>query len=230
MMLIRNILFWVLFFTTSTSIMAQGENLRHEILMETTSGNMRIMLYDETPLHRDNFLRLVREGFYDGCLFHRVIRNFMIQTGDSSTRHARQGDLIGLYSLDYSIPAEIDFPARFHRRGALAMARESDNVNPKRESSATQFYIVYGDTYTDASLDKAQRQLDKSTGGAVKLPPEVRKVYQEVGGAPYLDGQYTVFGEVVEGLDVLGSIQNEETDKNNRPVKDVRILKMSVIK
>ncbi len=214
------------------SMSAQNTNdtLRHEVLFKTTMGNIRVVLYNETPRHRDNFLKLVREGYYDGNLFHRVISNFMIQSGDSTTRHAQPGQPVGLYSPDYTIPAEIRFPQIFHKRGALAAAREPDDVNPDFASSASQFYIVYGRRMTEDMLDHAQARLDQATHGTVKLTPEIRQVYNRIGGTPHLDGQYTVFGEVTEGLDVVKNIQWVETDDKDRPVEDVRIIRATVVR
>lgn len=207
-----------------------ADTLRHEVLLETTKGNIRIALYNETPQHRDNFIKLVKEGFYDGLLFHRVIDRFMIQTGDSASRHAAPGQMLGDSPESYKIPAEIRYPALFHKRGAVAAARESDNVNPDRESSASQFYIVYGRRFNDSMLDDVQLRLDKNTGGTVKLTPEIREAYKRFGGTPHLDGQYTVFGEVTEGIDTVENIEWAETDKNDRPVEDIRIIRATVIK
>lgn len=209
---------------------AQTDTARHEILLETTMGNIRLALYNETPLHRDNFLKLVRDGYYDGNLFHRVISRFMIQSGDSTSRHAKAGEQLGEGDLDYRIPSEIVFPKYFHKRGALAAAREGDDINPNRESSAAQFYIVYGRRFNDEMLDKVQERITKATDGKITLTPEIRQAYFERGGTPHLDGQYTVFGEVLEGIDVVERIQTVETDKNDRPVEDVRIVKATVIK
>ena len=197
--------------------------------METSMGNIRLALYNETPLHRDNFIKNVREGVYDGLLFHRVISSFMIQGGDTASRNAAPGQQLGDTEESYSIPAEIRYPQLFHKRGALAAAREGDNVNPERRSSATQFYIVYGRRFTDEMLDKVQERLDGVKGG-VTLTPEVREVYRQKGGTPHLDGLYTVFGEVFEGMDVVREIQWVETDSNNRPVEDVRIIKATVVR
>ena len=197
--------------------------------METSMGNIRLALYNETPLHRDNFIKNVREGVYDGLLFHRVISSFMIQGGDTASRNAAPGQQLGDTEESYSIPAEIRYPQLFHKRGALAAAREGDNVNPERRSSATQFYIVYGRRFTDEMLDKVQERLDGVKGG-VTLTPEVREVYRQKGGTPHLDGLYTVFGEVLEGMDVVREIQWVETDSNNRPVEDVRIIKATVVR
>lgn len=212
----------------SVSASAQ-DTLRHEVLMETSMGNIRLALYNETPLHRDNFIKNVREGVYDGLLFHRVISSFMIQGGDTASRNAAPGQQLGDTEESYSIPAEIRYPQLFHKRGALAAAREGDNVNPERRSSATQFYIVYGRRFTDEMLDKVQERLDGVKGG-VTLTPEVREVYRQKGGTPHLDGLYTVFGEVLEGMDVVREIQWVETDSNNRPVEDVRIIKATVVR
>ncbi len=216
---------------SASCITAQtSDTLRHEVLLETTKGNIRIALYNETPQHRDNFIKLVKEGFYDGLLFHRVIDRFMIQTGDSASRHAAPGQMLGDSPESYKIPAEIRYPALFHKRGAVAAARESDNVNPDRESSASQFYIVYGRRFNDSMLDDVQLRLDKNTGGTVKLTPEIREAYKRFGGTPHLDGQYTVFGEVTEGIDTVENIEWAETDKNDRPVEDIRIIRATVIK
>ena len=206
------------------------DTLRHEVVLETSMGNVRIVLHNETPLHRDNFLKLVREGYYDGNLFHRVISSFMIQTGDSTSRHAQPGAPAGDYSPDYTLPAEIRYPALYHHRGAVAAARESDDVNPEHRSSASQFYIVYGRRFNEDMLDQVQARLDKATKGKVTIPPALREAYYKKGGTPHLDGQYTVFGEVVEGMDVVQAIQNVETDAHDRPLHDVRILRAVVVK
>lgn len=206
------------------------DTLRHEVVLETSMGNVRIVLHNETPLHRDNFLKLVREGYYDGNLFHRVISSFMIQTGDSTSRHAQPGAPAGDYSPDYTLPVEIRYPALYHHRGAVAAARESDDVNPEHRSSASQFYIVYGRRFNEDMLDQVQARLDKATKGKVTIPPALREAYYKKGGTPHLDGQYTVFGEVVEGMDVVQAIQNVETDAHDRPLQDVRILRAVVVK
>ncbi len=202
----------------------------HEVLLETTAGNIRIALSDSTPLHRDNFLKLVRSGFYDGVLFHRVIPQFMVQTGDSASRHAKPGVLLGDSPEAYTVPAEIRFPKLFHRYGAVAAAREDETVNPQLASSASQFYIVTGQVYDDYNLDRRQQRLDEKTGGQVKLTREVREVYKTEGGTPHLDGTYTVFGQVTEGMDVVETIQWADRDENNRPTADIRILRATVTK
>ena len=196
------------------------------VVMETTEGTIVLKLYDQTPLHRDNFRSLVAEGAFDSLLFHRVIQDFMIQGGDPDSKYAEPGVLLGEGDRDYTVPAEFRLEdGIFHRRGVLAGAREGDNVNPEQRSSAMQFYIVWGKIFDDAGLDKVQERLDNRTGGRVKLTPEMREVYKTVGGTPHLDGQYTVFGEVVSGLDVVDTIQHVPTDENDRPLTDVRILK-----
>lgn len=206
------------------------DSLQHEVLIETTMGRVRVTLYNDTPKHRDNFLKLVREGYYDGLLFHRVIPGFMIQAGDSASRHAVPEQKLGDSPEAYTIPAEIRFPERFHKCGALAAAREGDEVNPERASSSTQFYIVNGRMFDDDQLAAAQEYLDEQTGGKIKLTPEVKEVYRSYGGAPHLDGLYTVFGEVIEGLDIVDQIQWVERNADNRPKTDVRIVRATVVK
>ena len=222
-----NIVFSVLFALLSVSVTAQDE--RAQVLLETTEGNIRIALYNETPLHRDNFLKLVGEHHYDSLLFHRVIKDFMIQTGDSKSRHAQPGQRLGSGELDYTIEAEFRVPQLYHRRGAVAAAREPDRINPDQRSGACQFYIVWGRTYSDATLSRIQERLDEKTQGRVKLTPEMLETYKTIGGTPHLDGQYTVFGEVIEGLDVVDRIQQVATDQNDRPTTDVRILRATII-
>ena len=196
------------------------------VVMETTAGTIVLKLYDQTPLHRDNFRSLVAEGAYDSLLFHRVIQNFMIQGGDPESKYAKQGQLLGEGDRNYTVPAEFRLEdGIFHRRGVLAAAREGDNVNPQQRSSAMQFYIVWGKIFDDEGLDKVQERLDRQTGGRVKLTPKMREVYKTVGGTPHLDGQYTVFGEVVSGLDVVDAIQQVSTDESDRPLRDVRIIR-----
>lgn len=191
--------------------------------MTTTEGKIVLLLYDATPLHRDNFLKLVKNGTYEGLLFHRVIKNFMIQGGDPTSRDAKPGKPLGDGTLGYTVPAEIK-PGLFHKRGALCAARQGDNVNPKRESSASQFYIVQGQVWDNATLDMMEQRFGK------KISPEQRKLYTTVGGTPHLDGEYTVFGEVVDGMDVVDRIAAAECDRMDRPVKDVRILSVKIKK
>lgn len=196
------------------------------VVMETTMGTIELKLYDETPLHRDNFVKLVKENAFDSLLFHRVIQDFMIQGGDPDSKHAAPGVLLGEGDRPYTLPAEFRLEQGiYHRRGVIASAREGDDVNPEQRSSAMQFYIVWGKIFDDEGLDKVQERLDQRTGGRVRLTPEMREVYKTVGGTPHLDGQYTVWGEVVDGLDVVDAIQRVPTDANDRPLEDVLILR-----
>ena len=198
--------------------------------MRTTAGDIVLELSDLTPIHRDNFMQLVEEKYFDSLLFHRVIENFMIQGGDPRTREISgreffaDGEETGDPRYWEDIPAEINFPTLYHKRGALAAAREGDNVNPQRRSSRTQFYIVWGRTFDDEQLDAQQQRISRSTAGKVILPDSIREVYRTVGGTPHLDGQYTVFGHVVSGLEIVDKIQRSATDSLDRPVEDVRIL------
>lgn len=204
---------------------------RPEVLIETTMGNIRVALYNETPLHRDNFLKLIREyHYYDSLLFHRVIPDFMIQAGDPYSKNAQKGAVLGDHSLDYTIPAEIRLPQIYHKRGALAAAREPDMVNPKRESSSSQFYIVYGRKQDERGLQRGRDNLRQLFGDSIQMTDEMREVYTTVGGTPHLDGGYTVFGEVLDGMDVVDRIQRVERDANDRPLEDVRIVKATILK
>ena len=204
--------------------------------MQTTAGNIVLELSDLTPGHRDNFMQLVEEHYFDSLLFHRVIENFMIQGGDPRTREISgreffaDGEETGDPRYWEDIPAEINFPTLYHKRGALAAAREGDNVNPQRRSSRTQFYIVWGRTFDDEQLDAQQQRISRSTAGKVVLPDSIREVYRTVGGTPHLDGQYTVFGHVVSGLEIVDKIQRSATDSLDRPVEDVRILSVREVK
>ena len=209
---------------------ANAQTSTTEVLLETTAGNIRIALYDETPQHRDNFLKLTKMGIYDSLLFHRVIKDFMIQSGDINSKNAKPGQLLGTGDLDYTQEPEFRLPQIFHRRGVVAMAREGDKMNPERRSAACQFYIVWGKIFDDKRLAKVQERLDSATQGQVKLTPEMMEVYKTIGGTPHLDGQYTVFGEITEGMDIVEKIQLAQTDKNDRPLEDIRILKASVTK
>lgn len=187
------------------------------VLIETEYGDMKARLYNSTPLHRDNFIKLANEGFYDDLLFHRVIDGFMLQGGDPTSKDAPAGTPLGMGGPGYEIDAEI---GALHMKGALAAAR---NNNPQKRSSGSQFYIVHGGPVTEAALDAiAQRSNHTYT-------PEQKQLYVELGGTPQLDFQYTVFGEVVEGYEVIDAIAKVPTDANDRPVQDVK-MKVSVIK
>lgn len=246
-----------------------------KVEIQTTMGNIEIALYNETPQHRDNFIKLVKEGTYDGVLFHRVIKDFMIQGGDVKSKTAKPGEMLGDGDLNYTVPAEFVFPKYFHKKGALAAARTGDQVNPERASSACQFYIVTGKVYTPSTLatlesrnrekqkmeifqrlatphrkdimkmrmagDTAgmktlQDELIKQTEaevaktGKFTFTPEQIEAYTTVGGALHLDGSYTVYGEVTKGLDVVDKIQNVDTDGNDRPKSDVKVIKMTIKK
>lgn len=242
------------------------------LLLETSMGDIRVRLYDDTPKHRDNIVKLAKEGFYDGTLFHRVIKDFMIQAGDPKSKNATDTATLGSGDTGYTIPAEFVYPKYFHRRGVVAAARMGDDVNPKQESSGCQFYIVTGKKFTEEELDALESQLNQQqlqtafnrmahqhmkdifkmrkandTLGLKKLEDtlfeqakqevlahmfrfneEQRKAYTTMGGAPHLDGQYTVFGEVIEGMDVVDAIQNVKTGRADRPIKNVVIEKVTV--
>lgn len=240
--------------------------------IQTNLGVIKVKLYEDTPKHSENFLKWVKEKHYDGLLFHRVIKDFMIQGGASDSKNAPAGEMVGMAELGYTIDAEI-LPVHHHVKGALAAARQGDEVNPDKKSSGEQFYIVQGKTYTDRQLDLLEQQrlyraksklgeklyravreehqtylrrgqkqhadslikeindkIEKqfSAGNPFQLSPESRELYKSVGGTPFLDGDYTVFGEVVEGLDVLDKIAAVKTDDNDRPLEDVVILGMKL--
>lgn len=197
-------------------------NQTTRVKVETDSGTIVVKLYNETPLHRNNFIKLVKEHFYDGLLFHRVIKNFMIQGGDPDSKTAQSGATLGEGGLPYTIPAEFN-SALFHKKGALAAAREGDDVNPTKASSSTQFYLVEGKVLTDAEMDKMESRFKMT------IPEEHRKIYRTIGGTPFLDMNYTVFGEVESGLDVISKIANAEKDSNNRPLKDIK-MKITILK
>ncbi len=235
-----------------------------KVRIMTMLGDIVVRLYDETPIHRDNFVKLVKEGYYDGTLFHRVIKDFMIQGGDPDSKGAPAGKMLGVGGPDYTLEAEIKDNI-FHKRGALAAARQGDEVNPERRSSGSQFYIVWGQVYSEGQLRQFSKQLrmqkvqsvfnelaaahreeimqmrrernrsglqelqDRLVAEAEKkvgkegLTDEQVKLYSTVGGTPHLDGQYTVFGEVEEGLDVVEMIQNTATGRADRPVDDLEM-------
>ncbi len=242
--------------------------------VETTEGNFTVMLYGDTPKHRDNFVKLAREGYYNGTLFHRVIKDFMIQAGDPDSKNAPAGKALGSGGPDYKIDAEIVFPKHFHKRYTLAAARQGDQVNPMRQSSGSQFYVVTGtklDTAQVAGLEQrlkmsrmqkafndlamehrdsirqmqmrgdreglkalqdtlvAQVEAQAANDTTPALTPEMKEAYTTVGGAPHLDGDYTVFGEVISGFDTIDRIEKAETDGRDRPKEDVRIIAMKVL-
>jgi peptidyl-prolyl cis-trans isomerase B (cyclophilin B) len=244
------------------------------VLIETSLGNLKLRLYDETPQHRDNFLKLVGQKYYDSLLFHRVIKDFMIQGGDPGSKGAPANKQLGSGGPGYQIPAEIVHPKLFHKRGALSAARTGDQVNPKKESSGSQFYIVWGSVYSEAQLNNMEQQkkqqamqvffdelavarqdtiqalykagnqagLDTLQNELIRLTKaefvknpgkggfttEQKTAYTTVGGYPSLDGEYTVFGEVIEGLDVVEKIQNCQTGQGDRPQTDIS-MKMTII-
>ncbi len=242
--------------------------------IKTTMGDIRICLYDATPKHRDNFLKLVNEKFYEGTLFHRVINEFMIQAGDPDSKNAPSGKMLGSGGPGYNVDAEIVYPQYFHKKGALAAARQGDQVNPLKKSSGSQFYIVTGRVYNEGQLRQMEVQLAnkqkqgifnelamqhrdqimsmrkaKDVAGLQALQdslatqvetiasqnpasftPEQKQIYSTVGGSPHLDGDYTVFGEVVSGMDVIEKIEKVATNAQDRPVEDVKIISMTVVK
>jgi len=193
------------------------------VLLETTEGSIKILLYDETPLHRDNFLKLVKEGYYNGLLFHRCIPNFMIQAGDPDSRNADANKSLGTGGPSYKIPAEI-MPKYYHKKGAVAAARQGDAVNPEKMSSGSQFYIVQGTKMSHSQLTSME-----NTNRHTPFNPQQIQDYTTLGGTPHLDNSYTVFGEVTEGLDVLDKIAAQPTGLKNRPLKDIRIIRATVV-
>lgn len=206
---------------TVSQAVASSQPVRVE--MVTTEGKMVFVLYDDTPRHRDNFVKLVNQGFYDGLLFHRVINHFMIQGGDPNSKNAQPGAMLGDGTLGYTVPAEFR-SNHFHKKGTLCAARQGDNVNPEKASSSCQFYVVQGQVWDSGTLDKMEQRFGK------KFSEEQRKAYTTVGGTPHLDGDYTVFGEVVEGMEVIDKIAAVKTGAADRPVQDVRIISVKVIK
>ncbi|MCS2310975.1 peptidylprolyl isomerase [Phocaeicola vulgatus] len=242
------------------------------VKLETTMGNITVALYNETPKHRDNFIKLVKEGVYDSTLFHRVIKQFMIQAGDPDSKNASDTAMLGGGDVGYTIPAEFN-PKFFHKKGVLAAARQGDDVNPEKASSGCQFYIVTGRKFTEPQLlgmenkineqreealfDSLARQHMKEiykmrkagdNAGLLELQdtleaqareladkeekfrftPEQIKAYSTIGGAPHLDGSYTVFGEVTEGMEVVDNIEIAKTNRADRPIENIRILKASI--
>ena len=251
------------------------KNEDYQIKLETTYGNIIIKLYNETPAHRDNFVKLVNDGVYDGTLFHRVIKDFMIQAGDPSSKTATAGQRLGTGDVGYTLPAEFVYPKYYHKRGALAAARQGDQVNPKKESSGCQFYIVWGKTYSEQELTameksmyqkeemrlfqakaaerqeeikqyRMERNQEKLTAlqeiilaevhsemtakQTHKLTDQQRNDYMTIGGTPHLDNEYTVFGEVVKGMEIIAKISEAKTDNMDRPAEDIKIIKAKVVR
>ena len=256
-----------------TNKMQQTDTSSVKVKVETTLGNFTVLLYGDTPLHRDNFVKLIKEGYYNGTLFHRVINEFMVQAGDPDSKTAKPGQQLGAGGPGYTIPAEIVYPRHFHKRGALAAARQGDQVNPMKESSGSQFYIVTGKKVTDAEmaqlenyarntamqnyfnnlvmknqdeiarlrqnndregLGKLQEKLIAETeahftDSTELVTPEMKQAYKTVGGTPHLDNAYTVFGEVIDGMDTVDKIEKVQTDRSDRPKEDVKIIKMEIV-
>lgn len=212
-------------FLVCVSAVAKKKEKRSVVRIETSMGNIRVALSDDTPIHRDNFLKLASEGFYDGTLFHRVIQDFMIQGGDPDSKGAAPGALLGEGGPGYTLEPEFLLPYLYHWRGVIAAARESDDVNPEMRSSGSQFYIVWGKKQTPAAIKKVKAMLSEK---GITLTPLMVDDYIMRGGTPHLDGTYTVFGEVIEGMDVVDAIQRVKTDKRNRPLEDVIVQKMVV--
>ena len=207
---------------TDEKVAAENRNIKG-LVLETDAGNITIRLFNETPDYRDNFIKLTKEHFYDSLLIHRVIKNFGIQSGAADTRYAKKGDIIGYKGPGYMIPAHI-IPGLYHKRGMIGSPRKPDTENQRLRSDGSQFYIVSGRTYTDAGLDELEKQND------YKFTEEQREVYKTFGGAPHLDGSYTVFGEVISGMDVVDKISLVETDDDWRPLEDIRLNKITILK
>ena len=211
-----------LLFSLCLSVFAQEKETM--VLIQTDKGKIQVKLYNETPLHRDNFIKLVQAGQYEGLLFHRIIKQFIIQAGDINSKNAPLEQKLGDGELGYTIPAEIVYPRYFHKNGQLGAARTGDELNPEKASSASQFYIVTGNFYTERELDKIEQEKN------IKLTPEQRQAYMTQGGAPHLDGAYTIFGEVVKGMKVVDKMQFVATDMNDRPLKNIKIKSMKIVK
>jgi peptidyl-prolyl cis-trans isomerase B (cyclophilin B) len=207
------------------TVRIKKSDLQKDVLMATDSGNLILRLKDETPLHRDNFIKLVKSKYYNNISFHRVIAGFMIQAGDEKTKPKADSTR---FLKSYTLPAEIS-PVFYHKKGILAAARMGDNVNPKRESSGVQFYIVQGRVFNDKSLDSVETY--RLNGR--KIPADQREIYKTVGGAPHLDQTYTIFGELVYGFDVLDKIAQTKTSGRqggDKPLSDIRIRKVKMIR
>ena len=219
------ILFMGIFSLAQKDSVVTKKDRKKDVLLQTNYGDIVVRLSDSTPLHRDNFLKLVKTHYYDSVLFHRVIKNFMIQGGDPNSKHAKPGEPLGEGGPGYTIPAEFR-STLFHKKGVIAAARDN---NPEKASSGSQFYIVQGKVFTDAGLDSVETY--RLNGR--KIPADQREVYKTVGGTPHLDQGYTVFGEVIKGLDVVDKIASVATsngEDRDRPLEDVRIIKAKLIK
>lgn len=207
------------------TVKLKKKDFKRDIRMQTDSGMLILRLFDATPLHQKNFLGLVKSGYYEGIGFHRIISGFMIQAGDEKTKMDADSTK---FMKNYTLPAEIN-PNFFHQKGMLAAARMGDNVNPSRASSGVQFYIVQGRIFNDQSLDSVETY--RLNGR--KIPPEQRSIYKTKGGAPHLDQQYTIFGELIQGFDVLDKIAGVKTtgrSGGDKPIQDIRIKKVSLIR
>lgn len=219
--------FWIVLLVLFPILTCSAKKEKRSVVrIETTAGIIRVALLDDAPIHRDNFLKLVDRGHYDGTLFHRVIKDFMIQGGDPDSRNAAPGVALGEGDVKYTLPAEFLLPYFYHLRGALAAARQGDDVNPLMRSSGSQFYIVWGKDFKSSSeLNKVRDRLEEN---GIEMTRQMYDEYLQRGGAPHLDGTYTVFGEVIEGLDVVFAIQGVATDERDRPLEDVKVLRMVI--
>jgi peptidylprolyl isomerase/peptidyl-prolyl cis-trans isomerase B (cyclophilin B) len=206
------------------TISASAQEKETKVLIITDMGKITVKLYNETPRHRDNFIKLVEGKKYNNTLFHRVIKQFMIQAGEKYSPNDSIAGKTEDKEPDYKIPAEIIYPEYFHKKGRLCAARQGDNVNPERASSANQFYIVTGKHFTEHELDKMEKEKN------ITLTPEQREAYKMTGGTPHLDGTYTIFGEVLKGMKTVHKIEMEPTDNNDRPLKNVKIKTMKILK
>ncbi|MDH6533934.1 peptidylprolyl isomerase [Parabacteroides sp. 52] len=206
------------------SLSAQEKENETMVLIDTDMGKIKVKLFNETPLHRDNFIKNVNNKLYDGLLFHRVIKQFMIQGGDIESKDAPLEKHLGDGDLGYTVPAEFVYPQYFHKRGMLCAARTADAENPEKASSSSQFYIVTGKHYTAMELDKMENNNNKT------FTPEEREAYMLEGGTPHLDGNYTVFGEVISGMKTVDKIQFVPTNEDDRPLKNVKIKSMTIVK
>jgi cyclophilin family peptidyl-prolyl cis-trans isomerase len=225
---------FISFFCISVITLAQKDSIvtkkdkKKDVLLQTSMGDIIIHLSDSTPLHRDNFLKLMKVGFYDSLLFHRVIKDFMIQGGDPNSKNAPTGEQLGNGGPSYTVPAEIR-TTLFHKKGVIAAARMGDNVNPQKASNGSQFYLAQGKVYTDEELDA----MEANRLGGRKIPAEQREIYKTIGGIPHLDQNYTVYGEVINGLDVVDKIAAVQTSTGvdkYRPLSNVMIIKAKLIK